>query len=87
MDVDLSVWRDKKISEGLKQWDEWDKMTYNHAEPGKEAKYPDPLGAPLDYIESHDVFKPINTRWGSVGTFQSSLNPVSLQPMTTCLTF
>ena len=59
MDVDFGVWRDKKISEGLKQWGEWDKMTCDHAEPGKEVKYPDPLGAPLAYMESHEVFKPI----------------------------
>ena len=24
MDADFGTWRDKKISEGLKQWDEWD---------------------------------------------------------------
>ena len=61
MDVDFSLWRDRKISEGLKQLDEWDKMTCDLTEPGKEAKYPDPLGTPLDYIESHQVFKPIKT--------------------------
>ena len=59
MDVDFSVWRDKKISQGLKEWDEWDKMTCDHAEPCKEAKYPDPLGAPLNDMESCEVFKPI----------------------------
>ena len=34
-------------------------MTCDHREPGKEVKYPDPLGVPLDYMESHEVFKPI----------------------------
>ena len=61
MDTDFSAWRDKKINKGLKQWYEWDKMICDHADPCKEAKYPDPLGAPLDYMESHDVFKPIKT--------------------------
>ena len=61
MDADFSMWRDKKISEGLKQWDEWDKMLHDHTDPCKEVKHPDPLGAPLDYMESHDIFKPIKT--------------------------
>ena len=61
MDTDFSTWRVKKISEGLKQWDEWDKMTCNHADPCKEVKYPNPLGAPLDYMESPSIFKPIKT--------------------------
>ena len=52
MDADFSMWRDKKISQGLKQWDEWDKMTCDHTETGKEVKCPDPLGAPLDYMKS-----------------------------------
>ena len=59
MDADFSMWRDKKISQGLKQWDERDKMTCDHAEPGKEVKCPDPLGMPLDYMESHRVFESI----------------------------
>ena len=37
-------------------------MTCDHVEPNKEAKCPDPLGAPLDYVESCEVFKPIKTR-------------------------
>ena len=57
MDVDSSARRDKKISQGLKQWDERDKMTCDHTEPGKEVKCPDLLGTPLDYIESCRVFK------------------------------
>ena len=32
-------------------------MTCDHMEPSKEAKYPDPLGLPLDYMNSHRVFK------------------------------
>ena len=59
MDVDFGAWRDMKISEGLKQWDDWDKMTCDHTQLGKEAKYPDPLGTPLDNMESWNIFKPI----------------------------
>ena len=50
MDADFGALRDKKISEGLKQWDEWDKMICDHVDPG-------PLGTSLDYMESHDIFK------------------------------
>ena len=57
MDADFGVLWDKKISQGLKQWGKREYMTYDHAEPGKEARCPDPLGVPLDYMESHRVFK------------------------------
>ena len=33
MDAYFDAWRNKKISQGLKQWDEWDKMTCDQAEP------------------------------------------------------
>ena len=58
MDADFGAWRGK-ISQGLKQWDEWDKMTCDHMELGKEAKCSDLLGTPLDYMESCEVFKSI----------------------------
>ena len=61
MDADFSVWRDKKNSEGLKQWNKWKKMTCNHVDPCKEVKYPDPLGTPLDYMERYGTFKPVKT--------------------------
>ena len=83
MDADFGVWRDKKISKDLKQWDEQDKMTCDHADPCKEVKHPDPLGAPLDYIASCNQLKLVSMtcaasiKWGSLGTFQSSLNLVS----------
>ena len=51
------MWWDEQISQGLKQWDVRDKMTCGHAELGKEAKCPYPLGTPLDYMESCGVFK------------------------------
>ena len=36
MDADFGTWRHRKISQGLKQWDERDKMTCDHVEPGKK---------------------------------------------------
>ena len=84
MDADFSAWRDKKISQGLKQWDEWDKMTCEHVEPSKEAKCADPLGTQLDYLESCGVFKSIKTskynlchfyRVGLSGDFPEFLTP------------
>ena len=69
MDTDFGTWRDKKISEGLKQWDE-PVTTWT-------------LASTLilwvhqsDYMENCSILKPI--KWGSLGTFQSSLNPASL---------
>ena len=60
-DADFGTWWDKKISQGLKQWDKRDKMTCDHTKPGKEVRCPDPLGMPLDYMESHRVFKSLKT--------------------------
>ena len=51
-DADFGAWQDKKISQGLKQWDERDKISCDHTEPGKEAKCPNLLGMLLDYMES-----------------------------------
>ena len=34
-------------------------MTCDHTDPTKKAKSPDPLGSPIDYMESCDVFKPM----------------------------
>ena len=61
MDADFGAWRDKKISQGLKQWDERDKMTCDHTESGKEAKCSNLLGVQLYYIESCKVFESIKT--------------------------
>ena len=36
-------------------------MTCVHADPCKEAKSPDPLGLPLDYMASHGIFEPKKT--------------------------
>ena len=61
LDKDLSKWQDQKISEGHQQWDMHDKITYDHTDPCKEAKCPDPIGPPLDYMMSCRVFKPKKT--------------------------
>ena len=61
LDKDLSKWQDQKISEGHQQWDIHDKMTCDHTDPCKEAKSPDPIGPPLDYMMSRRIFKPKKT--------------------------
>ena len=61
LDTNFGRWWDQKISEGHLQWDEHDKKTYDHADPCKEAKCPDQLGPPLDYMTSHGIFKPKKT--------------------------
>ena len=61
LDKDFSEWQDKRISEGFQQWNKHDKMTCDHADPCKEAKSPDPLGLPLDYMVSCGVFEPKKT--------------------------
>ena len=57
LDADFGTWQERKISQGLKQWDERDKMTCDHVKPGKEVKCPNLLGVLLDYMERHRVFK------------------------------
>ena len=57
LDKDFSEWQDKRISEGLQQWDDCDKMTCDRTDPCKEAKSPNLLGLPLDYMVSHGVFE------------------------------
>ena len=57
----LGMWWDQKIRDGLEQWCKWDAMTCNHANPTKKAKSPDPLDAPIDYMESCGIFKPMKT--------------------------
>ena len=58
-DVGFGTWQDQKIKEGHEQWSKQDMMTCDHVDPAKKAKSPDPLGAPIDYMESCDVFKPM----------------------------
>ena len=61
LDKDFSKWWDQKISEGCQQWDTCDKVTYDYADPCKEAKCPDPLSPPLDYMRIRGVFEPKKT--------------------------
>ena len=60
-DAEFGPWWNKKISQDLKQWDKRDKMTSDHAEPGKDVRCPEPLGMPLVYMESCGVFKSLKT--------------------------
>ena len=53
LDKDFGDWHDKRISEDLHERDKCDKMTCDHADPCKEAKCPDPLGLPLEYMVSN----------------------------------
>ena len=57
-------------------------MTYDHVEPDNEVKYTDPLGAPLDYMESHNVFKPIKTSEYDLCCFYQVGFPRPHEPMT-----
>ena len=59
--TNFGKWKDQKISEGHLQWDEHDKNTYDDTDPCKEAKCPNQLGPPLDYMPSCRVFKPKKT--------------------------
>ena len=61
MDEGFSMWWDQKIKDGLEQWSKWDMMTCDHADPSKKAKSPDPLGTPIEYMESCGIFQPMKT--------------------------
>ena len=93
-DADFGTWPDKKISQGLKQWDKRDKITCDHVEPGKEARCPNPLGVLLDYMESHGVFKSLKTseydlchfyKVGLSGNFLEFPPPCEPAPMSICM--
>ena len=58
MDEGFGTWWDQKIKDGLEQWSKQDVMICDHANPLKKAKSLDPLGAPIDYMESCGIFKP-----------------------------
>ena len=61
LDTNFGKWQDQKISEGLLQWDEHDKKTYDHTDPCKEEKCPYLLGPPLNYMTNCGIFKPKKT--------------------------
>ena len=96
MDEDFGIWWDQKIKDSLEQWSKQYVMTCDHTNPSKKAKSQDPLGTSIDYMESSGIFKLMKTsefdlchfyQVGSLGTFQSSQNPVSLPLATTCMAF
>ena len=49
------------ISKGHEEWAKQNKMICNYADPTKRAKHPDPLGAPIAYMELQGAFKAIKT--------------------------
>ena len=53
----FSEWYDQMISKGCADWKKHDTMTYNHGDPCKELKYPDPAHPPLYYMKQCGVFK------------------------------
>ena len=65
-------------------------MTCDHADPHKRAKHPDPLGAPITYMESRDASKAIKTseyglchfyQVGTTGEFPKPREPVTSDNM------
>ena len=61
MDEGFGMWQDQNIKDSLEQWSKQDAMTCDHADPLKKAKSLDPLGTPIDYMESCGIFKPMKT--------------------------
>ena len=45
------------IGEGRAGWEKHDAMIYDHRNPCKELRHPDPAGPPLDYMKHRRVFK------------------------------
>ena len=48
LDKNLDEWHDRMISEGHAEWKKCDTMICDHADPCKEAKFPDSTGLPLE---------------------------------------
>ena len=46
------------IEAGHKEWAMWDTMTCDHIEHGNKVKHPDPVGVPVGYMVSCEMFKP-----------------------------
>ena len=49
------------ISKGHNEWHMHDTMTFDHTDPCKEAKFPDPRGLSLEYMKHCRVFDPKKT--------------------------
>ena len=61
LDGKFGKWRDQMISKGHNEWNMHDTMTCDHADPCKEAKFPDPIGLPLEYMKHCGNFDPKKT--------------------------
>ena len=77
-------WQDQMIHKGHNEWNMQDTMTCDHADPCKEAKFPDHIGLPLKYMKHCKVLmprKPTNmtfaasTKLDSPGTSQIFPHP------------
>ena len=44
------------MRKGHDEWHTCDTMTCDHVDPCKEAKFPDPIGPPLEYMKHCGVF-------------------------------
>ena len=56
LDEKFGTWQDQMISKGQNEWKMHDTMTYDHADPCNEAKFPDLIGPPLEYMKHCRVF-------------------------------
>ena len=57
LDRNFGRWHDRMINKGHAEWNKCDTMICDHADPCKEAKFPDPTSLPLDYMKHHRVCK------------------------------
>ena len=56
LDEKFGKWWDQMINKGHNAWSTCDTMACDHADPCKEAKFPDPIGPPLEYMKHCRVF-------------------------------
>ena len=56
LDEKFGKWRDQMIGKGHNEGNRHDTMTCDHADSCKEAKFPDPIGLPLEYMKHYRVF-------------------------------
>ena len=61
LDKKFGEWLDHMISKGHNGWNMCDMMICDHTDPCKEAKFPDPVGLPLEYVKHCGVFDPKKT--------------------------
>ena len=61
LDEKFGKWQDHMICKGHNEWNTHDTMTCDHMDPCKEAKFPDPISLPLEYMKHYRVFNPKKT--------------------------